>query len=77
MKRKINKNVMQNISQHVKGRFFTIKHESRNKVNVYCAKMVRESAQYITIMDMATGDNKKMNKDSLVAVACGDFSYQR
>jgi DNA repair exonuclease SbcCD nuclease subunit len=54
-----------------------IKHESRNKVNVYCAKMVRESAQYITIMDMATGDNKKMNKDSLVAVACGDFSYQR
>jgi hypothetical protein len=77
MKTKAKTKIMQNLSTHVKGKFFTCVHSSRNTVSEYCAKLVSESPRYITIADMNTGHHIKMSKDALVAVNCGQFAYQR
>ncbi len=69
MKKKLN-----NIKRHVQGKFFTLERKIRNKTTRYCAKLVSESSHYITIVDMNTGQNVKMNKNTVTSLNCGSFS---
>jgi hypothetical protein len=68
------KKKMDNVKRHVGGKFFTIERKVRNTTARYCAKLVSESAQYLTITDVNTGEQHKMNKNSVVALNCGQFS---
>jgi hypothetical protein len=67
------KNKLNNIKRHVQGKFFTLERKVRNKTQKYCAKLVSESAQYMTITDINTGDEVKMNKSTVTALNCGQF----
>ena len=65
---------MANLSKSIKGKFFTVEHQRRNKIQRYCAKLVSETDKFITIFDVNSGDNHKMNKSSIVSVNCGNFT---
>lgn len=67
------KKKMDNVMRHVGGRFFTIERKVRNTTMRYCAKLVSETAQYLTITDVNTGEQHKMNKNSVVALNCGQY----
>jgi len=64
---------LNNIKRHVKGNFFTLERKVRNKTQKYCAKLISETAQYLTITDINTGDQVKMNKSTVTALKCGQF----
>jgi hypothetical protein len=69
MKKKLN-----NLKTHVKGKFFTLERTVRNQTERYCAKLVSESSQYMTITDVNTGRNVKMNKNTVTTLNCGSFA---
>lgn len=68
---------MKNVSQVVGGRIFGLTHKAKNKTTRFCAKMVNESPRYITIWDVNSEEVRKMSKNSVVALSCGEFSYKR
>lgn len=67
------KTKLDNIKKHVQGKFFTLERTVRNHTEKYCAKLVSESSQYITITDVNTGQNVKMRKNTVTALNCGQF----
>ena len=67
-------NKTQNIKKKVQGKFFTLERKVRNKTQRYCAKMVSESDNYMTITDVNTGENVKMSKSTVTALNCGKFA---
>lgn len=68
-----NKTKMNNIKRNVQGKFFTVERKVRNKTQKYCAKLISESAQYMTITDINTGEAVKMNKSTVTSLHCGSF----
>lgn len=64
------------MAKKVKGRFFTLDYKRNNKIRTFCAKLISESPNYVTIFDVNTGDELKMAKQSLTAVNCGKFKYK-
>jgi len=69
MKKKLN-----NIKRHVQGKFFTVERKVKNKTSKFCAKLVSESNSYMTIKNVNTGEEMKMNKNTVTALNCGAFS---
>lgn len=69
MKRKLN-----NIKNHVQSKFFTVERKVRNKTARYCARLVSESPRYMTIMDVNSGDQIKMDKNTITSLKCGQFA---
>lgn len=67
------KKELNNVKRHVQGKFFTIERKVRNKTQKYCAKLVSESSQYMTITNVNTGENVKMNKNTVTSINCGSF----
>ena len=68
------KNKMLNLSKGIKGKFFTVEHKQRNKVQRYCAKLVNETEKFITVFDVNSGETIKMGKSAIASVHCGSFN---
>lgn len=68
-------NKMKNVSQNVGGRIFGMTHKAKNKTQRFCAKMVSESPNYITIWDVNNEEVRKLSKKSVTGLSCGEFSF--
>lgn len=55
----------------VGGKFFTVERKNKNKMSKHCAVLVSETDQYLTIRDVNTEQQIKMNKSSIVSIKCG------
>jgi len=67
-------NKMKNVSKYVQGKFFTLERKAKNKTQRYCAKMITESPQYMTVCDVSTSNIIKIKKDTITNISCGSFS---
>lgn len=61
--------------QDIGGRFCTVKHTRKGKTRSYCAKIVRNTEQYMTIFDVNVGETRKMNKDAVTEIVSGETMF--
>jgi len=65
---------LNNLKRYVQGKFFTLERKIKNKNKRHCAKLVSESDHYMTIIDVNTGENVKLNKNNITSLNCGEFN---
>lgn len=66
-----------NIISNVRGKFFTIAFDSSKARGKFCAKLVNDSNSYITVRNVNTKEDKKLHKNSVTSIVCGQHRYAR
>lgn len=66
---------MNEVIESIGGRFCTVTHTRRGKTRSYCAKIVGNTSQFMTIVDINSDEVRKMNKSAISEIASGQTVF--